>query len=54
MKKIFAIFIAMFFVVSLSFGVVGCKKSEDAATKLKDVAKEAATKVKDAAKEATK
>jgi hypothetical protein len=29
MKKIFAIFVAMLFVASLSFAVVGCKKSDD-------------------------
>ena len=29
MKKIFAIFVAMLFVASLSFAVVGCKKAEE-------------------------
>ncbi|MCX5849611.1 MAG: hypothetical protein NTW65_09195 [Deltaproteobacteria bacterium] len=64
MKKIFTIFISMLFVVSLSFAVAGCKKSEEtatpanattvkeAATDVKDAVKEAATDVKDAAKEA--
>jgi len=31
MKKIFAIFVAMLFVASLSFAVVGCKKAEEPA-----------------------
>ena len=31
MKKIFAIFIAMLFVASLSLAVVGCKKAEEPA-----------------------
>ena len=31
MKKIFAIFVAMLFVASLSLAVVGCKKEEKAA-----------------------
>jgi len=31
MKKIFAIFIAMLFVASLSLSVVGCKKAEETA-----------------------
>ena len=31
MKKIFAIFVAMLFVASLSFSVVGCKKAEETA-----------------------
>jgi hypothetical protein len=31
MKKIFAIIIAMLFVASLSFAVVGCKKAEETA-----------------------
>jgi len=31
MKKIFAIFVAMIFVASLSFAVVGCKKAEEPA-----------------------
>ncbi|HUN54583.1 MAG: hypothetical protein ACLPSL_15465 [Smithella sp.] len=31
MKKIFAIFVAMLFVASLSFAVVGCKKAEETA-----------------------
>ena len=55
MKKIFAIVIAMLFVVSLSLAVVGCKKAEEAAapaTEVKDAAKDAATEVKDATKEA--
>jgi len=52
MKKMFAIFIAMLFVVSLSFAVSGCKKSEEAATKVKEATKEAATDVKDATKDA--
>jgi hypothetical protein len=57
MKKIFAIFIAMLFVASLSFAVVGCKKAEEPATPanatdVKDAAKEAAIDVKDATKEA--
>ena len=30
MKKIFAIFVAMLFVASLTFAVVGCKKEEPA------------------------
>jgi hypothetical protein len=30
MKKIFAIFVAMLFVASLSIAVVGCKKAEQA------------------------
>ncbi|HQO15141.1 MAG TPA: hypothetical protein PLB69_07925 [Smithellaceae bacterium] len=29
MKKIFAIFVAMLFVASLTFAVVGCKKAEE-------------------------
>jgi len=29
MNKIFAIFVAMIFVASLSFAVVGCKKAEE-------------------------
>jgi hypothetical protein len=57
MKKIFAIFISMFFVIALSFAVVGCKKSEETATpssvtEVKDAAKEAAIDVKDATKKA--
>lgn len=64
MKRIFAIFIAMLFVASLSLAVVGCKKAEEeqavpvgeavkeAATDVKDATKEAATDVKDATKEA--
>ena len=64
MKKIFAILIAMLFVASLSFAVVGCKKADETATPanattvketatdVKDAAKEAATDVKDATKEA--
>jgi hypothetical protein len=32
MKKIFAIFVAMLFVASLSLAVVGCKKKEEAPT----------------------
>ena len=66
MKKIFAIFISMLFIISLSFAVVGCKKSEEtanppnetvtnvkeAATDVKDAAKKAATDVKDTTKEA--
>ena len=64
MKKIFAIFIAMLFVASLSFAVAGCKKADETATPanattvketatdVKDAAKEAATDVKDATKEA--
>lgn len=31
MKKIFAIFVAMLFVASLSLAVVGCKKAEETA-----------------------
>lgn len=31
MKKIFAIFVAMLFVASLSLAVVGCKKAEEPA-----------------------
>ena len=31
MKKIFAIFVAMLFVASLSLSVVGCKKAEEPA-----------------------
>ena len=31
MKKIFAIFVAMLFVASLSISVVGCKKAEETA-----------------------
>jgi len=31
MKKIFAIFVAMIFVASSSFAVVGCKKAEEPA-----------------------
>ncbi|MDD5524817.1 MAG: hypothetical protein PHV90_06205 [Smithella sp.] len=31
MKKLFAIFVAMLFVASLSFAVVGCKKAEEPA-----------------------
>lgn len=31
MKKIFAIFVAMIFVASLTFAVVGCKKAEEPA-----------------------
>lgn len=31
MKKIFAIFVAMLFVASLTFAVVGCKKAEEPA-----------------------
>ena len=31
MKKIFAIFVAMLFVASLSISVVGCKKAEEPA-----------------------
>ena len=31
MKKIFAIFVAMLFVASLSIAVVGCKKAEETA-----------------------
>ena len=31
MKKIFAIFVAMLFVASLSFAVIGCKKAEEPA-----------------------
>ena len=31
MKKIFAIFVAMLLVASLSLAVVGCKKAEEAA-----------------------
>ena len=59
MKKIFTILFAMLFVASLSFAVVGCKKSEEtattvkeAATDVKDATKEAAIDVKDATKEA--
>ena len=29
MKKLFAIFVAMIFVASLSFSIVGCKKAEE-------------------------
>jgi hypothetical protein len=65
MKKIFAIFIAMLFVASLSIAVVGCKKAEEekavpvgeavkeAATDVKDATKEAATDVKEAVKKDT-
>ena len=45
MKKIFAIFVAMLFVASLSFAVVGCKKAEETA-KRKTQAKPAAKAVK--------
>ena len=31
MKKLFAIFVAMLFVASLSLSVVGCKKAEETA-----------------------
>jgi len=31
MKKVFAIFVAMLFVASLSLSVVGCKKAEEPA-----------------------
>jgi hypothetical protein len=31
MKKLFAIFVAMLFVASLSLAVVGCKKAEETA-----------------------
>jgi Sec-independent protein translocase protein TatA len=52
MKKIFAIFIAMLFVASLSIAVVGCKKAEEPAVPVGEAVKEAATDVKDATKEA--
>ena len=63
MKKLFAIIVTMLFAASLSLAVLGCKKPEDAANKVKEAAnkatdkvnnatKEAATKVKDATKEA--
>ena len=48
MKKIFAIFVAMLFVASLSLAVVGCKKEEKAAEAPKveaPVAQPAATAV---------
>lgn len=31
MKKIFAIFVAMLFIASLTFTVIGCKKAEEPA-----------------------
>ena len=63
MKKIFAVFIAMLFIASLSFAVAGCGKiEEDSANlqkavkelKAKEDAKKAAAEVKDAAKDAPK
>jgi uncharacterized protein YxeA len=63
MKKILTVFIAMLFIASLSFAVVGCGKiEEDSANlqkavkelKAKEDAKKAAAEVKDAAKDAPK
>jgi len=51
MKKLLTIIVVMLFVASLSLAVIGCKKSEEAANKVKDVANKATAKVYDATKE---
>ena len=51
MKKLFVITVAMLFVASLSLAVTGCKKSEEAANKVKEAANQASTKVYDATKD---
>lgn len=51
MKKLLVITVAMLFVASLSLAVTGCKKSEEAANKVKEAANQASTKVYDATKD---